>query len=43
VAQQIGLLVPVKDQDTGLTRLQMRNARQTRHAAVDALAHRVGL
>lgn len=41
--QQIGLLVPVKDQDTGLTRLQMRNARQTRHAAIDALAHRVGL
>jgi hypothetical protein len=41
--QQIGLLVPLKDQDTGLTRLQMRNARQTRHAAIDALAHRVGL
>jgi hypothetical protein len=41
--QQIGLLVPVQDQTTGLTRLQTRNARQTRHAVTDALIGRIDL
>ena len=41
--QQVGLLVPVQDQVTGLSRLQIRNARQTRHAMADVLASRVGL
>jgi hypothetical protein len=41
--QQIGLLVPVQDQGTGLTGLQIRNARQTRHAVTDTLADRLGL
>jgi hypothetical protein len=41
--QQIGLLVPVQDQTTGLTRLQTRNARQTRQAVTEALVGRIGL
>lgn len=41
--QQIGLLIPVQDQSTGVTRLQTRNARQTRQAVTDALTSRVGL
>jgi hypothetical protein len=41
--QQIGLLVPVQDQTTGLTRLQTRNARQTRQAVTEALIGRIGL
>lgn len=41
--QQIGLLVPVQDQTTGVTRLQIRNARQTRQAVTETLAGRIGL
>jgi hypothetical protein len=41
--QQIGLLVPVQDQVTGLTRLQIRNARQTRQTVTETLANRLGL
>lgn len=41
--QQIGLLVPVQDQTTGLTRLQIRNARQTRQSVTETLTSRIGL
>ncbi len=41
--QQIGLLVPVQDQTTAVTRMQIRNARQTRHGVADALTARLGL
>jgi hypothetical protein len=41
--QQIGLLVPVQDQTTGLTRPMVRNARQTRQAVTDTLVGRIGL
>lgn len=41
--QQVGLLVPVQDQTTGRTRLQTRNARQTRQAVTGALIDRAGL